>query len=127
MIRLRITVSAIALLVSTMLSAHHGPGKIPIDAAKAKQPAVTFDHAKHATTLVKSCDTCHHTNKGLVKAHAEKTEVKKCSGCHLEAKGKTPSMREMSLTKNPMHIRCVGCHKDNKKGPTACNGCHKKA
>ncbi len=124
MIRLRITVSAIALLVSTMLSAHHGPGKITIDAAKAKQPAVTFDHAKHATTLVKSCDTCHHTQKGL--KTDEGTKVVKCTTCHLNAKGKVPSMREASLTKNPFHTRCIQCHKEAKKGPAVCTGCHVK-
>jgi len=125
--RRNVLLSAILSLFVATLAFGHYPGKVKVDVAAKKQPPVTFDHAKHGDTLVKSCDTCHHTNKGLVKAHAEKTEVKKCSGCHLEAKGKTPSMREMSLTKNPMHIRCVGCHKDNKKGPTACNGCHKKA
>ena len=124
MIRPRITVSALALLMSTMLFAHHGPAKITIDAAKAKQPAVTFDHAKHATTLVKSCDTCHHTQKGL--KTDEGTKVVKCTTCHLNAKGNVPSMREASLTKNPFHIACITCHKEAKKGPATCTGCHVK-
>lgn len=116
----------LTLLVATMAWAHY-PGTVKVDVAAKKQPPVTFNHAKHGDTLVKTCETCHHMNKGLTKAQADKVQVKKCSDCHLEAKGKTPSMREMSLTKNPMHVRCVGCHKENKKGPTACNGCHKKA
>ena len=104
----------------------HYPGKVKVDVAAKKQPPVTFDHAKHGDTLVKSCDTCHHTEKGLTKAQTDKVDVKKCSECHLEPQGKVPSMREMSLTKNPMHIRCVGCHKEQKKGPQACTACHKK-
>ena len=117
---------ALLCLAATFAFAHY-PGVVKVDVAAKKQPPVTFNHAKHGDTLVKSCDTCHHTNKGLTKAQADKVEVKKCAECHLEAKGKTPSMREMSLTKNPMHIRCVGCHKETKKGPMACTGCHKKA
>jgi Class III cytochrome C family len=116
---------ALFCLAATVALAHY-PGKIKIDAAAKKQPSVAFDHAKHGDTLAKSCDTCHHTNKGLVKAQADKIDVKKCSQCHLDPKGNVPSMREMSLTKNPMHIRCLGCHKAQKKGPTACNKCHVK-
>lgn len=100
------------------------PEKVAIKAAVAKQGPVTFDHAKHATKYVKTCDTCHHTQKGLTKD--TKGEVKKCSACHLDAKGKVPSARDMTMTKNPYHIRCAGCHKTEKKGPVVCNGCHAK-
>ncbi|HUP62393.1 MAG TPA: cytochrome c3 family protein [Thermoanaerobaculia bacterium] len=116
---------ALSCLVATFALAHY-PATVKIDTAAKKQPPVSFNHAKHGDTLVKSCDTCHHTNKGLTKAQTDKVDVKKCSECHLEAKGKVPSMREMSLTKNPMHIRCLNCHKEQKKGPTACTGCHVK-
>ena len=102
----------------------HYPTTLKIDAAAKKQPPVTFDHAKHGDKLVKSCDTCHHTNKGLTKAQTDKVDVQKCSECHLDPKGTVPSMREMSLTKNPMHVRCINCHKQEKQGPTACTGCH---
>lgn len=111
--------------VATSALAHY-PTTVKVDTAQKKQPPVPFNHAKHGDTLVKSCDTCHHKNKGLTKAQADKVEVKKCSECHLEPKGKVPSMREMSLTKNPLHIRCIGCHKEQKKGPVACTACHKK-
>ncbi len=101
------------------------PEKVTISAAKAKQPPVTFDHAKHATTLAKTCETCHHNHKGLTKE--TKVEVKKCTACHLDTKGNImPSAREMSMTKNPFHIRCAGCHKTAKKGPVMCTGCHVK-
>jgi hypothetical protein len=104
--------------------AHHGPENIVIKAAQKKQAPVPFSHGKHAKTLVKGCDTCHHTQKGLT---ADKdADVKKCSTCHLDPKAGVPSMREMSLTKNPFHILCIDCHKTQKKGPTVCTQCHKK-
>lgn len=119
----------LTLLLSFMATAAfaHYPTKLKIDAAAKKQPAVTFDHAKHGDTLAKSCGVCHHTQKDLIKAHTNTTDVKKCSECHLDPKvAKIPSMREMSPTKNPMHIRCIACHKEQKKGPVACTGCHVK-
>jgi|SRR6185503_14688945 hypothetical protein len=113
------------LFVASMAFAHHGPVTTTISAAAKKQPPVPFSHEKHALKLVKTCDTCHHTQKGL-KAEGTGMDVKKCSTCHLDPKDKAPSMREMSLTKNPFHIRCISCHKAQKKGPVACTGCHVK-
>ncbi len=102
-------------------------GKIPvtvtIDAAEKKQPAVSFPHEKH-TKLAKTCDVCHHNEKGLTAD--SKVEVKKCRTCHLEPKDKAPSMRDATLTKNPFHKKCIACHKEQKKGPTACTACHIK-
>lgn len=115
------------LAVAATVYAHY-PATLKIDEAAKKQPPVTFDHAKHGDTLAKSCDTCHHTQKGLTKAQTNSVDVKKCSECHLDPKAaNVPSMREMAMNKNPFHIRCISCHKDNKKGPTVCTGCHKKA
>jgi hypothetical protein len=85
--------------------------------------AVPFSHLKH-TKYAKSCDRCHHDAKGLT-ASANAT-VKKCSACHLDPKGKTPSMRDVSLTANPLHESCIACHKEQRKGPTACVACHVK-
>ena len=118
-------IGVLSVFVATALLAVTVPEKVTIEAAKSKQPAVTFDHAKHATTYARSCDTCHHNQKGLTKDTKE--PVKKCTSCHLDTKGAVmPSAREMSMTKNPFHIRCAGCHKTEKKGPVACNGCHVK-
>ena len=126
---LNLTMLATIIFAAQLAFAHY-PGTVNIDQAKSKQPSVTFNHAKHGDGLAKSCDTCHHNNKGLTKADADKVDVKKCASCHLNPKdAKIPSMREASLTKNPMHIRCIGCHKSTtaaKKGPVACTGCHKK-
>ena len=122
---MKTTIAFVLLFFTSVAYAHHGPGTIKIDEAAKKQPAVTFDHSKHALTRAKSCDTCHHTQKGL--KTDEGTKVVKCSTCHLDPKdAKVPSMREMSLAKNPFHIRCISCHKAEKKGPAACTGCHVK-
>jgi len=112
-----------SVLTAVAAFAHHGPATLKIDEAAKKQPAVTFAHDKH-TARAKSCDTCHHTQKGL--KTDEGVKVVKCSTCHLDPKDKAPSMREMSLTKNPFHIRCISCHKEQKKGPVVCTGCHVK-
>jgi hypothetical protein len=120
-----ITIAVLALcLGGTEIAAHHGPDNILIDAAAKRQPGVPFNHGKHATKLVSSCDTCHHTQKGLT--DATKTKVVKCTTCHLDPKGDVPGMREMSMQKNPFHTLCVDCHKTEKKGPVACAGCHVK-
>ncbi len=103
---------------------HHGPDQVMIKAAAAKQPAVPFPHGKHATELVKSCDTCHHTNPGLT-AETDKA-VKACSSCHLESQGEMGTMAEMSMKTNPLHVTCLNCHKEEAKGPTKCNECHVK-
>jgi hypothetical protein len=114
-----------SLFAATLLFAAKPPVTVKIDAAAKKQPAVTFPHEKHLK-IAKTCDKCHHTQKGLT---AEKdTKVEKCSTCHLDPKDpKVPSMREMSLAKNPFHIGCINCHKEQKKGPTTCVKCHVKA
>ena len=120
---MRRTLPFILALIAVAALAHHGPINVVLDAAAKKQPGVPFSHEKHAK-LAKSCDTCHHTQKGLTED--SKVDVKKCSTCHLDPKDKAPSMREMSLTKNPYHINCIGCHKEAKKGPVACVKCHLK-
>lgn len=120
--RLRSLALALTMLFGSAVLAHH-PDTTTIDAAAKKQAAVVFPHAKHVKLT--KCETCHHNNKGLTAE--SKAKVEKCSTCHLDPKdAKTPSMREASLTKNPFHINCISCHKEQKKGPTACTGCHKK-
>ena len=63
----------------------------------------------------------------LFLAEGANVEVKLCSACHLDPeKAETPSMRQMSLSKNPFHKLCIDCHKAEAKGPKTCNDCHKK-
>ena len=87
---------------------------VVIDACKTKMSAVTFPHPKHAGEMKIACTTCHHSG------------LKACKDCH----GKTPaagaaSCTEMAMNKNPFHVRCIGCHKAQGKGPTSCKECHK--
>lgn len=111
------------LFASFALAKVELPKSVTIGAKK--QPPVTFNHEKHATKLAKSCDVCHHTTKGLTAASDKKPE--KCSACHMNPKDpKVPNMLDASLTRNPMHARCIGCHKAEKKGPTVCAQCHRK-
>lgn len=117
-------VAGIAFMLAGVIAFAAVPEKVTIKAAVAKQGPVTFDHAKHAATLVKTCETCHHNHKGLTKE--TKTEVKKCTACHLDTKGTIITMRDPTMTKNPFHVRCTGCHKTAKKGPVVCTGCHAK-
>ena len=92
------------------------PKKVTLDKCKAKKPGVAFDHGAHSKTHKIKCKTCHHTGKNVSCATAK---------CHLgKAEGKKPGCAEMSMTKNPYHITCVGCHKKG-KGPKGCKDCHK--
>jgi hypothetical protein len=93
---------------------------IVIDACKKKKAAVTFPHADHAKKRKIPCKTCHH-NEG-------KPGRCSTSKCHAgKAEGKRPGCAEMSMKKNPFHIRCRGCHKKEKRGPAKCAQCHKVA
>lgn len=119
-----ILIAALCLALVPIAFGHHGPVDTVIDEAAAKQPPVPFNHGEHATKLVEKCETCHHMNKGLTADSDSK--VQNCAACHLDPKGSVPGMREMSLTKNPFHSLCMGCHKEQKKGPIACKDCHVK-
>ena len=119
------------VLVGAMVVAASGatpadaPDEIVIDAAMVKRAAVVFPHKLHWEN-VESCETCHHQSEGLT-AESE-VEVESCANCHLDPEeAETPSMRELSLKKNPYHILCVDCHKAEEKGPTKCDECHPKA
>ncbi|MFN3413352.1 MAG: cytochrome c3 family protein [Thermoanaerobaculum sp.] len=115
-------ICVVTILVAVAVVAVQVPETITLDKAKNKQAPVVYPHKLHADKY--ACDTCHHTQKGLT---AEAAEVKPCSSCHLDPeKPETPSMREMSLSKNPFHKQCIDCHKKEAKGPTKCAECHKK-
>ena len=124
---MRTFVVSLVIVALATLAFAEVPATVTIDAAAKKQLPVTFSHAKHATTLAKSCDTCHHTQPGLPAEKLKSIKVVKCSTCHLDPpSAEVPSMREMSLTKNPFHKVCMACHKEQKKGPVVCTGCHSK-
>lgn len=116
-------VLAVGVLGVVAVAAVQIPETVTLDKAKNKQAPVVFTHKSHAEKY--ACSTCHHTQKEL-KAEAN-IQVIPCSQCHLDPeKPETPSMREMSLSKNPFHKLCIDCHKKEAKGPAKCAECHKK-
>ncbi|HSM51567.1 MAG TPA: cytochrome c3 family protein [Thermoanaerobaculia bacterium] len=112
------------------VKANQAPADLVIDDCAAKRAPVAFPHAKHVP--VGSCDSCHHTQKGLT---AESTvEVESCASCHkTPEKPETPNCTDMGLKKNIYHISCIACHKAEvakdatKKLPVKCDDCHPKA
>jgi len=128
----RTSIIAVILTSSAFLvaAAAEMPQQVTLQGCGTKQPPVEFDHVKH-TERVPECATCHHTQADLTAANAE--AVQTCNSCHKDPKdAKTPSCDQMSPTKNPYHIRCMGCHRDqvkkdaSLKAPTKCTDCHKK-
>jgi hypothetical protein len=129
----RTSIIAVILTSSAFLvtaAAVEMPQTVTLEGCGKKQPPVEFDHAKH-TERVAECGTCHHTQADLTAASTE--AVQTCVSCHKDPKdAKTPSCDQMSPSKNPYHIRCMGCHRDevkkdkSLKAPTKCTGCHKK-
>jgi hypothetical protein len=120
---------AIAMAASTVASAataSEAPESVTLDGCMAKRSAVEYPHKLHADTI--ECVTCHHTQEGLA-AESDMT-VETCDSCHLSpADEATPDCTQMSLSKNPYHINCVGCHKEDgaETAPTKCDDCHPKA
>jgi len=116
--------------VLVAVPASQAPESVTIDDCVAKKAAVVFPHKAHAEKL--ECKTCHHAQADL-KAGAA-TEVQTCGSCHVNPeKAETPKCSEMSATKNPFHLTCVNCHKEEvaknaaSKAPTKCDQCHPKA
>lgn len=122
-----IILGSIVVVGTALLAfAHHGPEIITLDAAADKKSGVEFPHWAHQG-VVTDCTTCHHTQENLTAENAEGVEVPTCASCHLDPEDEAvPSMREMSLKKNPMHAGCIDCHKTEDAGPTKCNDCHPK-
>ena len=125
-------IAALAALSASLVFAAVA-GKAPetsnIDDCAAKKAVVAFPHAAHVK--VAECKACHHDQPTLTAASTG--EVKPCGACHTAPeKPETPKCAEMSLTKNPYHINCIGCHKDEvkknaaSKAPTKCDQCHPK-
>lgn len=116
----------VAMLFAVVVVASEAPEATTIDDCVAKKAAVEFPHAAHYE--VTECTTCHHTSEGLTAETAGGMEVQACGACHTTVEeATTPECSQMSLKKNPFHISCVGCHKEEAAGPTKCDECHPKA
>ena len=111
-------------------AAGEAPDTTMIDDCVIKKAAVEFPHKVHADGI--ECASCHHTQEGLTAESAD--EVPSCGSCHNEPEdAETPICSQMSKSKNPFHINCITCHKEELEadetfaGPTKCNDCHPKA
>jgi hypothetical protein len=62
--------------------------------------------------LVGNCKTCHHYSGN---------SIKQCRECHSTPLNPTDNKPGLA---HIYHLRCIGCHKENKAGPTVCTGCH---
>ena len=128
--KLLVSLAGLAFLVATAVFAGTAaPDKTTIDDCVVKKAAVEFPHKAHVDGGI-GCATCHHTQPDL-KAGGE---AQSCGSCHnAPEKAETPKCSEMSTTKNPFHLSCIKCHKEevakkaDSKAPTKCDQCHPKA
>ena len=88
-----------------------GPANPTLDFNGKSKKVANFPHHEHQTRLG-DCKTCHHKSDG--------STHRACKSCHQGKKGDAPAI------KSAYHKNCKGCHKKGKKGPTKCNGCHKR-
>ena len=108
------------------------PEEITLESCGDTQASVTFPHKAHFENV--ECTTCHHSQEGLTLEAAQGgMAVETCSSCHVEPEEEsTPNCAERGRTKNPFHIRCVGCHRESTaedetlSAPTKCTECHPK-
>lgn len=106
MIRIMTAALAAMLVAAPVYAAEAPKAPVTIKAPEgAKQPAVKFDHAKHAKV---DCAKCH-TDKANAKAVPAVEGVK--------AGEASP--------KSAAHELCLACHKENKAKAT-CVACHAK-
>jgi DnaJ-class molecular chaperone len=88
------------------------------------KPTVPFNHAKHFGQYEVKCERCHHAFQDKVNVWKEGDKVRKCAECH-----KSPAENEeggMLALMNAYHRSCRDCHKEGRKGPIMCEGCHVK-
>ncbi|SDN70570.1 Class III cytochrome C family protein [Desulfonauticus submarinus] len=84
-----------------------------------KYGPVKFMHGTHARTVKGNCAICHHYSP----ADAP-DKILPCRSCHKQAfNSKYP---ERLGLKAAYHQRCIGCHKNMKRGPIGCKTCHLK-
>jgi len=130
--KIALTGLALVILAAAAVAwAAEPPEKITIKDCADKKAPVEFPHKAHFE--VTDCVTCHHTSEGLTAETVAKMDVATCGSCHVAPeKAETPKCSEMSAKKNPFHLLCLGCHKEELaknaelKAPTKCNECHPK-
>ena len=88
--------------------------------AKKQRPPVVFHHDEHNELAeIEECNECHHVYENGHKVEDESSEDQSCSECHDEkGSDNQPGLRKA------FHMKCKGCHLENKKGPIMCGQCH---
>ena len=96
----------------------------PVYKGKHKKGPVKLPHKKHIVENELECQACHHDYQDGENVWQSTDPVKKCSECHPYEKNKGKLFKMKMGT--AYHNKCRKCHKQNKKGPTECKGCHLK-
>ena len=129
---------AAALLFLLLPPVHTAPAQedmknlAPEALAPHSRPAARFVHDTHnEKARIDECGACHHgtTEDGRRDAMAPTSEGTPCADCHAVhaggggGGGKTGKGTPLERA---YHRQCMGCHRDQGKGPTTCGGCHTK-
>ena len=118
---LLLAIVAMVATISPLAGLASPPDETTIDDCVDRRAAVEFPHKLHFDSM--ECSNCHHTQEDLSLETSD--QAKACGSCHTEPeKPDTPACSQLSMKKNPFHIRCVACHKERAEGPTKCNECH---
>ncbi len=89
---------------------------------KKMRPAVGFLHDDHNDMAeIEDCQVCHHVYADGQLVEDDSSEDQECSECHVPDgdTGRMPLVRVY-------HLRCKGCHLEQKAGPVMCAECHKQ-
>jgi hypothetical protein len=98
---------------------------------KKKYEPTRLTHQKHATEYKIECEDCHHIYRDGQNLWEEGQRVQLCAECHTfvgtgkALRGASPEEKTRSLYK-AFHKNCMGCHKEQQKGPVKCLECHPK-
>jgi hypothetical protein len=90
--------------------------------APQRTPSVFLHDAHNENAGIEACNVCHHVfDENGKRVEDESSEDERCSECHeLAASGRRPGLMKA------FHLRCKGCHQEERKGPIMCGECHKK-
>lgn len=99
--------------------------------APHSRPAARFVHDTHnEKARIDECGTCHHgtTEDGRRDPAAPTSEGTPCADCHAVhgGGGGVGKTGKGTPLERAYHRQCMGCHREQGKGPTACGGCHTK-
>lgn len=109
------------LMVTVFAMAQAAPDVV--DLKGAALGAVKFNHKAHTAGGFK-CDVCHHASKP---EKANTSKFQSCRACHSKAAAAPMKTKVAFHAVGAKTGVCIDCHLQEKKGPTKCSECHKKA